>query len=134
MKNRIKKIVLLCVASIIIMLGLFMLMTGGKRGDVYLAEYSVSEDGSTLTMNVGVSSSMGFVRTMKVKKGEDGNRYITFYSTFGLNSRLGAKGEFAIEIDPSCDKIYFNKGYGEYRLVLQKDKDTKEWERIRQTQ
>ena len=35
------------------------------------------------------------------------NYYFTFYSTFGINSKLGAKGTFEIELDENMDEIIF---------------------------
>lgn len=129
MKNK-NKILIITIVVIILLLGIFLILTGGKRGDVYLNKFSVSADGNTMTIYVGVASSMGYVRNMKVKQGGD-NKYITFYSTFGLNSRLGAKSKFEIELNPDCEEIYFYKGDGGYKLVLQKDKETNEWKSIR---
>ena len=43
-----------------------------------------------MTIKVGVSSSAGYVRKMKRTSGSM-NYYYTFYSTFGINSKIGAK-------------------------------------------
>ena len=94
-------------------------------------DYSVSEDDGRMTIHVGVASSMGFIRDCKVKQGGD-NQYITFYSTFGaLNSPIGAKNKFEIELNPLCTEIYFYHGDGGYTLVLQKDQETNKWERAK---
>lgn len=119
-----KKIVLILLAVIIIFIFLFFFGTGGKRTDVYLQDYQVSEDGKSMKMKVSVSSSMGYIRDLKVKQGGD-NQYITFYSTFGLNHKFGAKDEFEIELNPTCEEIYFYRGEGGYELVLRKDSDWK---------
>lgn len=115
--------------TILIVLGL-ILSTGGKRSDVHLRGYSISEDGSRITLKVGVGSSMGYVRGVKVKQGGD-NKYLTFYSTFGLNSKLGAKDQFEIDLAPSCEEIYFYSGDGGYQLELQRNLDTNEWEEVK---
>lgn len=62
-------------------------------------------------------AAIGYARDFKVKQGGDRN-YITFYSTFGFfNSKIGAKNEYQIELNPSCTEIYFYKGDGGYKLV-----------------
>ena len=55
-------------AILLVVLGL-VVSTGGKRTDVMLRDYTVSEDGSVLTIKVAVASSMGYVRKLKVKQG-----------------------------------------------------------------
>lgn len=120
------------ISVVIVVLGLIvlgLLFTGSKRGDVMLTDYTVSEDGSAMTIRVGVASSMGYVRSLKVKQGGD-NLYLTFYSTLGLNSKLGAKDEFNIDIGPYCTEIYFYHGDGGYKLVLEKNTEN-EWNRVR---
>ena len=124
-----KKTGVIVILAFIVVVGLLLLSTGGKITDVMLTDYSVSEDGKVMTIKVGVASSMGYTRTMKAR--EEGNKkHVTFYSTFGLNSKIGAKNEFKVELLPSCDEIYFYSGNGEYKLKLQKNV-TKEWERAK---
>ncbi|MCI9478832.1 MAG: hypothetical protein HFI21_07515 [Lachnospiraceae bacterium] len=127
-----KKIVMagLVIAASIIMTLFFI---GGleKRTDVVLKNYSISEDGEKMKLNIAISSSAGYTRALEIKQGGD-NKYITFYSTFGfLNSDFGAKSEYEIELNPSCTEIYFYKGGGEYKLVLQKNEAANEWEHVK---
>ena len=123
-----KKLGVIAVLTIIIVIGLLFLSTGGKMASVMLVDYSLSEDGKMITLKVGVASSMGYVRTLKTS--EDGNKkLITFYSTYGLNSTIGAKNEFQVKLRPSCDEIYFYSGNDEYKLKLQKNSQTNAWER-----
>ena len=122
----------LIISLITVILGLVvigLLLAGSKRGDVMLTDYSVSEDGSAMTIRVGVASSMGYIRSLKVKQGGD-NLYLTFYSTLGLNSKLGAKDEFTLDIGPYCSEIYFYHGDGGYKLVLEKNAENV-WNRVR---
>ena len=100
-----------------------LILTGSKRTDVYLTNYSISSDGKIMTLNVSPSSSIGYIKSLKVKQDRD-SKYITFYSTFGLNNSLGARNKFDIELSPSCKEIYFYKGDDEYMLVLEKNRDT----------
>lgn len=121
-----KKQRIILLSLIIVALILLFLSTGGKRTDVFLSDYHLSEDGTKLEIGIGVSSSMGYVRNLRVKQ-EGDSQYVTFYSTFGLNSKLGAKNKFEMELNPACEKIYFYGENGDYRLVLQKISEN-EWE------
>ena len=125
-----KKIRVIAILSLIIVISFLFLSTGSKITGVMIMDYSISEDGDIMTLKVGVASSMGYVRTIKAS--EDGNKKrITFYSTYGLNSNIGAKNEFQVKLQPSCDEIYFYSGNGEYKLKLQKNSQTNEWEKVK---
>lgn len=130
MKN--KKLILISVIAIIVILtASFFVGTGFiERTDVILTDYSVSEDGTQITLNASVSSSMGYIRGFKNNGGGVKPHYLTFYSTFGgLNSKLGAKNEFVLEVNEDDSEIYFNRAGGGYELVLQKNTETGEWEK-----
>jgi hypothetical protein len=118
------------VILLLTVMGILLFISGGKRTDIILNDYTLSEDGNIMTINVGVASSMGYIRTIRVKEDGD-NKYITFYETYGINSRFGAENEFQIELNPSCKGIYFYRGDAGYELVLQKDDKTQEWELTR---
>lgn len=120
MKNR---FIWMFLVSAFLLLVLIFLGSGfNPRTDVYLADYSVSSDGSQVQLQVGVASSMGYVRDYRAKLGGF-NQYLTFYTAFGgFNSRIGARDTFTLQIDPvNCDEIYFYHGDGGYTLVLEKD-------------
>ena len=100
-----KKLVIIVTVIIILIFAIFIITGFKERTDVFLTDYSVSEDGTKITLNVSISSSMGYTRGLKVKQGGD-NKYITFYSTFGgFNSKIGAKNKFEIELNASCTEI-----------------------------
>lgn len=125
-----KKILVTTVALIVILIGVLLYSTGGKMGGIFLDDYSVSKDGSQMTLKVGVASSMGYIRSLRVR--QQGNKnYITFYSTFGLNSKFGANNEFMIDLDSSLDEIYIYRGEEGYILLLQKKKETNTWQLVR---
>ena len=119
------------VAVIVILTASYFIGTGFiERTDVVLTDYSVSEDGTKITLNASVSSSMGYIRGFKNNGGGVKSHYLTFYSTFGgLNSKLGAKNEFVLEVNEDDSEIYFNRADGGYELVLQKNEETGEWEK-----
>ena len=116
-----KKIIIISsiVLVLAIVIGLFLL-TGGARTDVFLKEFSVDEKCNQMTIKVGVSSSAGYVRKMKQTSGSM-NYYYTFYSTFGINSKLGAKDTFEIQLDNNVDEIFFYTGGKGYTKVLEKN-------------
>ena len=123
-----KKILTICIVVIaIILVGLFLAF-GGKRTDVFLKDFELSQDGKTMTLKVGVSSSAGYIRKMKQTSGSM-NYYFTFYSTFGINSKLGAKDTFEIELDNNVDEIYFYTGGKGYKKVLEKN-DNGDWIKV----
>lgn len=116
------KILFLIIGVLLLGLLLMLGITGRARNDVYLKNYVISEDGKTMTLNVGVASSSGYVRKMKRTSGSM-NYYLTFYSTFGINSKFGSKDAFEITLDENADEIYFYSGDGGYKLVLCKDEN-----------
>lgn len=129
-----KKTILIILGILIVIVALsisFLVGTGFmERTDVLLVDYSVSEDGTEITFNAEIMSSMGFIRGYKDNGGGVKPHYLTFYSTFGgLNSSFGAKSEFVLELDKDDSEIYFKRAAGGYELVLQKNKETGEWER-----
>ena len=100
-----------------------------KRTDVYLQDFSVSEDGSVITVQTFPMGSMGFVRAMEVKQiGKE--LHCSFYRTFGgLNSSFGAENTFEIRLEDSAksaESIYFDRAYSD-QLVLERDADTGVW-------
>ncbi|MGM9521470.1 MAG: hypothetical protein ACI3VB_03220 [Oscillospiraceae bacterium] len=127
MKKR--TIVIIAISSIIVLALSFFVGTGFiKRTDVVLFDYSVSEDGTKLTFDAHVMSSMGYIREFEDNGGGVKPHYLTFYSTFGgLNSSFGAKNEFVLDLGENDTEIYFNRADGEYELVLQKNEETGEW-------
>jgi hypothetical protein len=125
-----KKIVISTILMIIIVIVLLAFITGGKMAGVFLNDYAISEDGHVMTLKVGVASSLGYVRTFKVRQ-DDNKLYLTFYSTFGLNSKIGATNEFQIKLASSASEIYFYRGNIGYELILKKNEDSNEWQKIK---
>ncbi len=126
-----KKRIIITIIIIVVLVAAFLIGTGfHKRTDVALFNYSVSEDGTELTFNAHAMSSMGYIRGFKDNGGGVKSHYLTFYSTFGgLNSSLGAKNTFVLEVAPDDTEIYFNRPDKGYELVLVKDDATGQWTR-----
>ena len=123
-----KKYMSLFAVLTIIAVGVLFVSSGlEKRTDVCLAGFSVSEDNSVITITTLLSGSMGYIRDIKTEKIND-VIYCSFYSTFGgLNSSIGSKSSFEIQLDDSSAKIYFDRGNGEDELMLEKDASTNAW-------
>lgn len=114
-----KKIIIIIILLLIPLI--FLLIEKNRKiTNVFLKDYEVSPDGKTIKIEVGVSSSMGYIKNIRVTQGAE-NQYITFYSTFGLNNEFNSNNEFEVELDPLCQKIYFYEGDDKYHLVLQKN-------------
>ena len=128
-RDRMKKKIFLTIAVVVVLMLLMFICTGfRKRTDVVLFDYSVSEDGSEISLEIQVASSMGYIRGFKDKGGGVKPHYLTFYSTFGgLNSSFGSINEIELELSRDNTEIYFNRPGGGYELVLMKDIATDEW-------
>ena len=100
-----------------------------KRTDVYLQKFSVSDDGSVITMQMFTVGSMGYIRAMETKQIGDGI-HCSFYCCFGgLNSSFGAKNRFEINLEEfatSVESIYLDRA-GLDQLVLERDAGTGDW-------
>lgn len=98
-----------------------------KRTDVYLQKFSVSEDGSAITVQTFTTGSMGYIRAMEAKQIGD-EIHCSFYRCLGgLNSSLGAENTFEIPLDHPTQRIYFDRGTSFDQLVLERDAGTGEW-------
>jgi len=115
-----KKVMIISFIVLVLIVMGFFLALGGKRTDVFLKDFELSQNGKTMTLKVGVSSSAGYIRKMKQTSGSM-NYYFTFYSTFGINSRIGAKDTFEIKLDNNVDEIFFYTGGKGYKKVLEKN-------------
>lgn len=131
MKKRIIIVSILVVTLIILLAATYFIGTGFmERTDIGLLDYSVSEDGTKITLYTTMWSSMGFTRGFKDNGGGVKPHYLTFYSTFGgIHSHFGAKSEHTLTLGKDDSEIYFNRADGGYELVLQKDEKTGEWVR-----
>ena len=93
-------------------------ISGGKIESAFVIKRTLSEDGTTLSINASHLNSTGYIKTYKAKK--DGDKlYITFYSTFGLNNPNGANNEFDIDIT-DINFLYYYK-WEEYHLLWQRN-------------
>lgn len=128
MKLNMRKCSSLIIILIFIVAGILFVSSGFEtRTDVYLQDFSVSEDGSVITIRTLLSGSMGYIRAIKTEKVNDAI-YCSFYCAFGgFNSSIGSKNRFEIKLDASCTKIYFDRGTEADDLVLEKDTAANIW-------
>ena len=111
---------------VLVALVVFYMVTTGltRRADVFLWDYSVTEFSDVVTIQIGVGSSMGYVRDMKNVSEDEGRMELEFYSAFGgLNSSWGAEDVFVLRPDKECREIYFRSYDDGWRLVLERDAD-----------
>ena len=101
------------------------------RSDVGLWDYAVSSSGNEMTVQLGVMSSAGYTRHIRNISEDPAKIKLKCYSAFGgINGAIGAENRFVIPLSSECEEIYLYT-FGEYRLVLQKDPETGEWQMIR---
>lgn len=123
-KRRMIGLTALLTAVLVLLASCFLGSGFMKRGDVVLLDYTVSEDGTTLTFETAVVSSMGYTRGFSDRGGGVKPHYLEFYATFGgLNSSLGARSEFTLTLDEDDTEIFFTRPRGGSELVLEKNAD-----------
>ena len=113
--------VIFVVMIVILTAAMGFLCLGGKRDDVMIEDFSVSADGSEMTVHAGVFSSAGYLRKINVSY-DDHAVMVDFYSTFGINNPMGAEDTFVIPLKPYSENILFNRG-NDYYAAFAKDAD-----------
>lgn len=126
-----KKIIGMIVGTVLILSALYFFGSGFiKIGSVYIGEYSISPDGTEITMNVGVGSSAGFVRKVAVHQQQDGKLYLDCYSAFGgFNGSVGSKSEYTIPLNDDTEMIAIYRSSDCYEEVLRKDSNG-DWQSV----
>lgn len=127
------RIAIIALAVIIALMTMYLVAPGfTKMGNVFIVDFSVSEDGSKMTITVGVSTSIGYVRKVSVHQQHGGKLYLDCYSAFGgINGSWGAKNEYTIQLDEDTEMIALYRSPNCYDPVLAKDANG-EWQRITQ--
>ena len=121
------KILVIVLAVIVALTALYVIAPGfSKQGNVYITDYSISEDGTEITITVGVSTSIGYVRNVSEYQQHGGKLYLDCYSAFGgINGSLGAKNEYTIQLDEDTEMIAIYRSVNCYDTVLEKDENGK---------
>lgn len=127
-----KKIIAI-VAAVIVLFAVSYIFVPGfiKTPSGYISDYTVSEDGTQISINVSASSSVGYIRKVSVHSREGGKLYLDLYNAFGgFNGSLGAKDEFTIELDEDTEMIALFRDRNLYEEVLAKNSEG-DWVRIK---
>ena len=113
---------------LVVVLALASIIGSGfaKKNDVVIYEYTVAEDGSSVSMVAAPTSAFGRARGFQ-EEVTDGNHYLTFYRTFGFFGFHASEINHVVEVAEEDTGIYFNRPDGEFELVLEKDPATGEW-------
>ena len=115
--------VIFVVMIVILTAAMGFLCLGGRWDDVMIEDFSVSADGSEMTLKAGIAGSAGYLRKVKVRYDDEYKTVLVdFYSTFGINNPVGAEDTFVIPLKPDSENIFFNRG-NDYYAALAKDAD-----------
>ena len=128
-----KKVAVITLAIVVALAAFYVIAPGfTKQGNVYIADYSVSEDSTEMNINVGVSTSIGYVRKIAEHQQHGGKLYLDCYSAFGgINGSWGAKNKYNIQIDEDTTMIALYRSADCYETVLEKDENG-EWHSVTQ--
>ena len=131
--KKLSRIILIALAVIVVLSAAYLVAPGfAKMGNVYITDFRVSEDGSEMTITVGVYTSIGYVRKVSVHQQHGGKLYLDCYSAFGgINGSWGAKNEYTIQLDEDTEMIALYRSPNCYDPVLEKDANG-EWQRVTQ--
>lgn len=123
--KKLSRIILIALAVIVVLSTAHLVAPGfAKMGNVYITDFRVSEDGSEMTITVGVSTSIGYVRKVSVHQQHGGKLYLDCYSAFGgINGSWGAKNEYTIQLDDDTEMIALYRSPNCYDPVLKKGED-----------
>ena len=125
-----KKIAL--IIGVIVALFLIYFVGSGflKNSSAYIDEYAISNDGNEITLHIGVSSSMGYIRNVSIHQQKGGKLYLDCYSAFGgLNGSIGAKDTFTFQLKENTSTIAIYRNTNCYEAVLVKNEDGS-WQRV----
>ena len=115
--------VIFVVMIVILTAAMGFLCLGGRRDDVMIEDFSVSADGSEMTLKAGIAGSAGYLRKVKVRYDDEYKTVLVdFYSTFGINNPVGAEDTFVIPLKPDSENILFNRG-NDYYAAFAKGED-----------
>lgn len=127
-----KKFKNICILIFIIVVGIlaFCFVGSGfqKQGSAYISDFSVSEDGTEITIKVQVSNSVGYIRKVSEHQKNGERLYLDCYSAFGgINGSVGAREEFTIKVSEETKVIALYRNANCYEEVLKKN-ELNEWQ------
>ncbi|HOF28310.1 MAG TPA: hypothetical protein PLY06_03030 [Anaerolineaceae bacterium] len=127
-----KKTIIIFVGIVLVLGALYVLGSGfTKAGSAFIQDYAVSDDGTSMTITVGISGSVGYIRKVSVRQQEGGKLHLDCISAFGgINGSIGAKSEFVIPLDENTNTIGLYRNGNTYEVVLERDASG-EWNRVK---
>jgi len=120
-----KKIIIAICCIVVLLFAVYFFGSGLMlQSNAYIYDYELSEDGSEMTIDVGVSTSIGYIRTVRVHQQESGKLYLNFYQAFGgINGSVGAKNSFTLSLNEDTEVIGICRAHNCYDVVLEKNED-----------
>ena len=117
------KKILICLLVLALLAAVYFFGIGfTKQDSAFVTDWSVSEDGSQMTLRLGVSSSIGYIRKVSVQQ-NGSSLYLDCFRAFGgINGSLGAKSEYTIPLNDSVQSICLHRAPG-YQQVLVRNSD-----------
>ena len=110
-----------CIGILLAVFFLWFFFTAGpSRTDVAIADFSLYEDGRTMYLDAGITTSAGYLKSVEVKEANE-NLFLTFHATHGLNNAIGSHSRFSINLPETCRGIWLYDGADQYHQVLEKD-------------
>lgn len=127
--KRYKRFVAIIGIFAVAIIGIYVIGSGfRKMNHVYIADYTVSDDGTKMTIHVGVPTSIGYVRRVSAKQKSDGTLCLDVYAAFGgINGSIGAKSEFIIPLDDETRVVAVYRSNAYYEPVIRKSENG-EWQ------
>ncbi|NLC79212.1 MAG: hypothetical protein GX683_05765 [Ruminococcaceae bacterium] len=127
-----KKVIIIIAGAVLALAALYVFGSGFTKVDsAFIQDYAVSDDGKSITITVGVGSSVGYIREASIHQQEGGKLYLDCISAFGgINGSIGAKSKFVIPLDEETSMIGLYRNHNEYEVVLEKD-TSGEWKRVK---
>ena len=125
-----KRKIWLLIWIIVLLYGIYFVGCGfSTDSDLSFSEYEYSQEKNELILKkINISSSIGYVRGYR--SSQTGEKlFLTFYQCFwGINSSLGAKESFTVELSPETEEIYLWEGENAHLFLK---KNVENGERIR---
>ena len=102
-----------------------------KEGSAYIQDYTVSADGSEITLEIGVGSSAGYIRKITEHQQQGGKLYLDCYAAFGgMNGSVGARTTYTLPLEEETSRIGLYRKANCYEEVLRKDGQGV-WQRVK---
>lgn len=93
-----------------------------KVNSAYIQDYTVSEDGSEITLEIGVADSAGYVRKIMEHQQQGGKLYLDCYAAFGgVNGSVGVRTTYTLPLEEETFLIGLYRQDNCYEEVLRKD-------------